>query len=56
VRYEERGAREEEWLLLGRCKFSWQSDLPPGSHPNPTFVPGQSPTGQEAVNHKVCAV
>lgn len=55
VRYEERGAREEEWLCLAKCRFSWQSDLPPGSHPNPTFVPGLTPSGHEAVEHKVLA-
>jgi hypothetical protein len=54
VRYEERGLREEEWLCLARCRFSWQTELPSGSHPNPTFVPGVSPSNQEAVDHKVC--
>ena len=53
VRYEERGAREEEWLSLAKCRFAWQGDLPPGSQHNPTFVPGLTPSGHEAVDQKV---
>ncbi len=53
VRYEERGSRDEEWLSLSKCRFAWQADLPAGSHPNPTFVPGLTPSGHDAVDHKV---
>ncbi|CAL8467270.1 g6807 [Coccomyxa elongata] len=53
VRYEERGAREEEWLSLSKCRFAWQGDLPPGSQHNPTFVPGLTPSGHDAVDQKV---
>lgn len=53
VRYDERGAREEEWLNLGRSRFSWLSEPAAGCPSNPTVVPGLTPTGKEAVDHKV---
>jgi hypothetical protein len=53
VRYDERGAREEEWLNLGRSRFSWLSEPAAGCPSNPTVVQGLTPTGKEAVDHKV---
>ena len=55
VRYEERGAREEEWVSLSKSRFAWQGDLPAGSQSNPTYVAGLTPSGHDAVDHKVCA-
>ena len=52
IRYQERGGRDEEWLCLARCRFTWLSDLPAGCQPNPTFVPGATPTKEAAVEHK----
>ena len=56
IRYQERWGRDEEWLCLARCRFSWLSDLPPGCPPNPTFVPGTTPVKEQAVEHKVCTL
>ncbi|KAK9916747.1 hypothetical protein WJX75_006528 [Coccomyxa subellipsoidea] len=53
VRYEERGAREEEWVSLSKSRFAWQGDLPAGSQSNPTYVAGLTPSGHDAVDHKV---
>ena len=53
VRYDERGAREEEWLNLGRSRFSWLSEPAVGCASNPTVVQGLTPTGKDAVDHKV---
>ena len=53
VRYDERGSREEEWLKLGRSRFSWLSEPPAGCPSNPTMVQGLTPTGKDAVDHKV---
>lgn len=53
VRYDERGAREEESLNLGRSRFSWLSEPAAGCPSNPTVVQGLTPTGKEAIDHKV---
>ena len=53
VRYDERGSREEEWLKLGRSRFSWLSEPTAGCPSNPTEVQGLTPTGKDAVDHKV---
>lgn len=53
VRYDERGAREEESLNLGRTRFSWLSEPAAGCPSNPTVVQGLTPTGKEAIDHKV---
>ena len=53
VRYDERGSREEEWLKLGRSRFSWLSEPAAGCPSNPTVVQGLTPTGKDAVDHKV---
>ena len=53
VRYDERGAREEEALNLGRSRFSWLSEPAAGCPSNPTVVQGLTPTGKEAIDHKV---
>lgn len=52
-RHEERAAGHEEWLCLARCHFQWLSDLAPGAAPNPTYLPGRTPAGEAAVEHKV---
>ena len=53
VRYDERGSREEEWLNLGRSRFSWLSEPAVGCPSNPTVVQGLTPTGKDAMEHKV---
>ena len=53
VRYDERGSREEEWLKLGRSRFSWLTEPAAGCPSNPTVVQGLTPTGKDAVDHKV---
>ena len=53
MRYDERGAREEEWLNLGRSRFSWLSEPAVGCASNPTVVQGLTPMGKDAVDHKV---
>ena len=53
VRYDERGSREEEWLRLGRSRFSWLSEPAAGCPSNPTVIQGLTPVGTDAVDHKV---
>lgn len=56
VRYDERGSREEEWLNLGRSRFSWVTEPAAGCPSNPTVVQGLTPAGKDAVDHKVLLV
>ena len=50
----ENGSRLEEWVNLERTQFVWLSG--PAAAFNPTYQPSRTPSGEAALQHKVCGL